>query len=231
MKYVGTELEIFKNAFIWKKYWLKMCRKYIQGNVLEVGSGLGVNTILISKLPGVSSVTALEPDPELFFESIKKKLDKVNFLNLRIQELKTDNKFDTIIYIDVLEHIAEDKQEVNRALKLLKNNGKIIILSPAHQYLFSNFDQAIGHYRRYNKYSIRKIFTSASVATKEVTIMYLDSVGMMASLVNKFLLYQQAPKAGQVFLWDRILVRISKLFDLILFYSVGKSILSVHEKI
>lgn len=45
--------------------------------------------------------------------------------------------FDTIIYIDVLEHIEDDREELNRAASHLRPGGHLIILSPAHQKLFT----------------------------------------------------------------------------------------------
>ena len=59
--------------------------------------------------------------------------------------------FDTVLYIDVLEHISDDGSEVARASQLLRPGGYVVALSPAHQMLFTPFDAAIGHYRRYSK--------------------------------------------------------------------------------
>ena len=54
------------------------------------------------------------------------------------------------MYMNVLEHIEKDKEEINNSLKILNKNGMLIILVPAHQKLFSKFDKEIGHFRRYD---------------------------------------------------------------------------------
>ena len=61
-----------------------------------------------------------------------------------------NDNFDSIMYMNVLEHIEKDKEEINNSLKILNKNGMLIILVPAHQKLFSKFDKEIGHFRRYD---------------------------------------------------------------------------------
>ena len=53
------------------------------------------------------------------------------------------------MYLHVLEHIEDDKNELNEVFKKLKSNGVLIIMVPQHQSLYSNFDKYVGHFRRY----------------------------------------------------------------------------------
>ena len=57
--------------------------------------------------------------------------------------------FDTILYLSVLEHIEDDQKEILIALDKLEDKGHLIICVPAHNYMYSNFDKEIGHFRRY----------------------------------------------------------------------------------
>jgi 2-polyprenyl-3-methyl-5-hydroxy-6-metoxy-1,4-benzoquinol methylase len=135
--------------------------------------------------------------------------------------------FDTIIYIDVLEHIEDDRAELNTAAAHLRPQGRIIVLAPAHQRLFTPFDAAIGHFRRYDRSMLRQI----SPAGLEIQRMrYLDCVGLTASAANMLLRRQSMPTATQLRFWDRWMVPISQVLDLLLRYSVGKSILAVWSK-
>ena len=59
-----------------------------------------------------------------------------------------DKKYDTILYIDVLEHIEDDYAEIKHAMGLLTSGGRIIIVSPAHNWLYNPCDKAVGHFRR-----------------------------------------------------------------------------------
>ncbi|MEQ1474101.1 MAG: methyltransferase type 12, partial [Candidatus Acidiferrum sp.] len=132
-----------------------------------------------------------------------------------------------VIYIDVLEHIENDLAEMARASRLLRKNGTICVLSPAHSWLFTPFDSAIGHFRRHN----RPTLSSLSPAGCEIVKLdYLDSVGMLASLSNKILLHQSIPSLQQIKFWDRALVPLSRVLDPLTLHKVGKSILGVWRK-
>ena len=106
MKYIGNELELFKNAHNWKSYFSGKLRDDIYGDVLEVGSGICANTKYLNN-SNVTSWTCLEPDENLI-NSIEENNTNNIFVNGTIDSIKDDKKFDTIVYIDVLEHIEED---------------------------------------------------------------------------------------------------------------------------
>jgi len=135
--------------------------------------------------------------------------------------------FDTILYIDVLEHINDDKEELKIASKHLKPGGKLIIISPAIPQLYSEFDRSVGHYRRYTKKSI-DIIAQSDLIVKRIS--YIDSLGALASLANRLFLNQKMPAVNQLKFWDKILIPCSKCVDRILGYSFGKSILAVFTK-
>lgn len=141
--------------------------------------------------------------------------------------LELASTFDTILYIDVLEHIENDFAEVQRAAQQLVPGGYLVVLAPAHQWLYTPFDRAIGHYRRYDRTALLRL-TNEHLAC--VSVKYLDSVGMLASLANRLLLKTSHPTRKQIQIWDRYMVRPSKLIDPMLGYRLGKSILVVWQK-
>jgi hypothetical protein len=135
--------------------------------------------------------------------------------------------YDAILYIDVLEHIEFDRQEVINAYHHLAPGGVIIILSPAHDFLYSLFDKSIGHYRRYSRKTLLKLRPSDSIIKFTG---YLDSVGLLASLGNKLIMKSSMPTKNQILFWDRVLVPVSKVLDRIFRFKVGKSILAIWQK-
>ncbi|HTC63523.1 MAG TPA: class I SAM-dependent methyltransferase [Candidatus Saccharimonadales bacterium] len=229
--YVGKELDIFANAIRWKKYWSSKILPYLTGDVLEVGSGQGTNTAFL-KSAGVSSWTCLEPDPELVLRTIQKFQSHPLLTDCRVETgttatIGSNRQFDAILYIDVLEHIENDHLEMQRASQLLRRGGKIIVLAPAHQWLYTPFDRAVGHFRRYDKSSLSACTPSGC---KCLLLDYLDSAGLAASLINRLALQQDMPSLSQILFWDRLLVPVSQLLDLVTFSRVGKSILGIWEK-
>ncbi|MEN8445006.1 MAG: class I SAM-dependent methyltransferase [Cyanobacteria bacterium J06555_13] len=153
---VGVELERFEKVKNWKRYVGSILCPYLKGDVLEIGAGRGNNTEFLS-IAQYSSWTFLEPDSVLY-QVLAHRITALNNPLLRthqgtIQDLSPHQRFDSILYIDVLEHIKEHQAEIASATLRLQRNGYLIVLSPAHQFLYSPFDQAVGHYRRYTKQS------------------------------------------------------------------------------
>lgn len=228
-RYIGNELELFQLAVNWKHYLARRIRPFLSGDVLEVGAGLGANIPYFFS-DRICTWTSLEPDPQLCNQYKQNQNEKripsgCILIQGTLTTLKEADRFDSIIYIDVLEHIENDHQEFENAFSRLKPNGHLVILCPAHNFLFSPFDKAIGHFRRYNKQMYRQLSLHGPIKLE-----YLDCVGMLASMANKLLLRQDYPNARQIRLWDTLLVRLSYLFDPLIFRSLGKSILGVWRK-
>jgi SAM-dependent methyltransferase len=236
IRYAGKELQFFQHASVWKKYFADFIKPYLHGKVLEVGAGIGGTTTFLSDGKQQRWI-CLEPDRHLF-EILQSRIINQELpsaciaVNGTIDHLNTIEKFDAILYIDVLEHIDDDATELAKAAALLADEGHLIILSPAHESVYSAFDKSIGHYRRYSKQSLNSVAPSSLVQKK---LKYLDSIGLLASLMNKYMLHQSLPSVKQIKIWDRCMIPISKVSDFITGYSIGRSILGVwqnklHEK-
>lgn len=225
-RYPG-ELELFAGAVNWKSYWAAQIAPYIGKTVLEVGAGAGSNTPRLVK-PRCADWLCLEPDPGLAAAITKAVLPPcVRVACGTIDDLKANEQFDTIIYADVLEHIANDAEEIAGATRRLKPGGALIVLAPAHQILFSRFDAKVGHHRRYNRNTLERCAGPELVLVK---MRYLDSVGLFASSANRWLLSPDEPTAGQVKIWDRLMVPASRALDPILGWRAGKSILAIWRR-
>ncbi|MBT4312442.1 MAG: class I SAM-dependent methyltransferase [Anaerolineae bacterium] len=229
--YIGDELEVFAKADNWKSYFSRFITPHLGEKVLEVGAGIGATTEIFCDKE-YKSWLCLEPDATLLSEidaKIKKE-ELPSFCETKkglVANLEKDAFFDSIIYIDVLEHIENDYEELIQASQHLKEGGKIIVLSPAYQSLYSPFDKAIGHFRRYDRASISAI---TPPDTKIIKSIYLDAVGVFLSFANRLFLRQNNPTDQQIQFWDKVIIPISRLFDPIIGYSAGRSILCVWEK-
>jgi len=171
----------------------------------------------------------LEPDANLASQ-IKDRLEKgqlpgnCRVVTGTIASVDAAAFFDTILYIDVLEHISEDWAELVRAYRFLAARGNLVVMVPAHQFLFTAFDAAIGHHRRYNRAGLRAL---TPPGCQIVTCLMLDSAGFFASLAKKILPSAPLPSKKQIAVWDKFLVPISRVFDRGLGYSFGKTIVAV----
>jgi SAM-dependent methyltransferase len=231
INYVGNELELFQHATVWKKYFGKLLKPYLTGRVLEVGAGLGGTTEYLCDGSQPKWV-CLEPDPELFLQ-LNKKISQKELpsscvaLKGTITDLPANEKFNAIVYIDVIEHIENDREELKNAEQLLAPGGHLLVLVPAHQFVYSPFDKSIGHFRRYDK---KQLAETAPSSVQLEKIFYLDSMGLLASMMNKYFLKQNYPTKKQVRFWDKLIVRISKLTDAMIGYSTGKTLIAIWQK-
>jgi SAM-dependent methyltransferase len=227
LKYVGNELDVFAHAVNWKRYWAARLRPYISGHVLEVGAGLGANTRHLWNST-VTSIHCLEPDADLA-ERLRAAVAGLPGVSVTVGTIEslTEQRFDTIAYIDVLEHIHGDKAELARAAALLRPCGRLVVLSPAHQRLFSPFDEAIGHYRRYAR---RSLLAIGPEGCRLEAMCYLDSAGLLTSAANRIALRQRLPTLAQIQFWDTYIIPVSRTLDPLLRYRLGKSILAVWAK-
>jgi hypothetical protein len=230
-KYPGSELDVFRNARNWKKYWSSTIRPYIRGTVLEVGGGIGSNVPYISHQK-VRSITLLEPDKDLWQRAQSETPSDwqgipIETHNGTIKSLDRNHRFQTILYIDVLEHIENDREELANAAQRLSRGGHLIVLVPAYNFLYSEFDKAIGHHRRYGRTSLSTLRPPGCAL---VRLRNLDSVGLLASAMNKLFLRQSIPTEAQISLWDRGLVRLSTILDVLTGFRVGKTLVAVWKK-
>lgn len=230
-KYSGSELELFSEAKNWKDYWSSAIRPYLGTRILDVGAGIGSTARVLSDNK-YERWLALEPDANLA-SRMKAAVAAGAFQdNFEVcvgstVDLPDDEHFDTILYIDVLEHIEDHKEELNRVVKHLVPGGRVVVLSPAHQWLYTPFDQAIGHVRRYSRHTL--LSTKPNELITE-SICYLDSVGLLASIGNRFMLRSASPNAAQIKIWDDWMVPASRVVDKITGNNIGKSILGVFRR-
>jgi SAM-dependent methyltransferase len=230
-RYVGGELELFARASHWKRYVGHVLEPFIGARVLEVGAGIGGNISHFASR-SVREWTSLEPDPEQARRITERvaagELPACRVIAGTLDSVGRSARFDTILYIDVLEHIAEDRAELARAARHLADAGNLVVLAPAHQFLFSPFDAAIGHHRRYSATSLAAL---APPGCRLRRSLMLDSAGFFASLANRLLLAAALPTPGQIAFWDKVLVPISRVLDRITFHRFGKTVVTVWRRL
>ena len=119
-------------------------------SILDFGAGSGTNVEILTKL---GSVDVFE-DNNKMRKFLKKRFKKNK--NVKIID-KINNKYDLVLAADVVEHIKNDKKTIKNFYNFLKKDGHVLITVPAFNFLFSNKDVALKHFRRYRKSNIKKL--------------------------------------------------------------------------
>lgn len=160
---ISSNLEQWNKLGRYSEWMYHSYEQYVGKRVLDVGAGVGnLTKFLLNRCEFVFAIDIFEHQ----IETMKKRFEKYpnfsaknfNILEDDLEELKK-YKFDTIICINVLEHLENDKIAIDRMKFLLTKGGRIIILVPAWKKLFSYMDKNVGHYRRYDR---RELQTLAS---------------------------------------------------------------------
>ena len=219
--YDGWELEYFDRAINFRNYQFDILKKYIKGIVAEVGPGNG--SFLKYYLPLAEQIDLYEPSNNFIDNLNKIKNQKTSIINNNFTQ--KDNAYNTILYLDVLEHIENDENELEIAFKSLKTGGALIINVPAFQHLYSQFDKDIDHFRRYSKNDLKKLTNKFKFS--KTKLIYYDSIGYFLSIGSKLITKNYLNNfENKIKIWDT-LMPISKIIDLIIFNSIGKSLIMI----
>lgn len=232
LAYAGSELQLFAAAKRWKRYWSSRVAPFVHGDVLDVGAGIGSTISILAPQVDGASWTALEPDTQLFRElqnarEAGRLPRDTRLLQGILADLPANERFHCILYIDVLEHIEDDAGELRRAREHLLPGGHLIVVAPAHNALYTPFDQAIGHFRRYDRRGLARLLPEG---LERIELRYLDSVGLLASAANRLLLRTAHPTPAQIATWDTLMVPLSRLVDPITVGLLGKTVLMVARR-
>jgi ubiquinone/menaquinone biosynthesis C-methylase UbiE len=225
----------YHNDIFGSRLLVRILQQHLAGTALEVGAGGGAVTRALSA--HCSSVTALEPHKELHSTLARTTSDLSNvttrneFLQSYVQSLSgkpPDQRqgFDAIVYINVLEHIADDLAELSLATSVLKHDGRVLIVVPAHQWLYAKVDRLTGHHRRYSKRGLQSAITRSGLHVE--SIRYFDTVGLLPYYVIYKLLRSTSTAGTNAVIYSRIIMPISYLlYRFSKGHLIGKNLVAV----
>jgi 2-polyprenyl-3-methyl-5-hydroxy-6-metoxy-1,4-benzoquinol methylase len=228
-------LEIFAGLNKFNSWLFETIAPYCKDDLLEIGSGIGnISELLLQKF---ISVTLSDLRTE-YCQILQKKFGSNNHLKniyaIDLAENAFENKyaslqngFDTIVASNIIEHIQDDRQAIKNSRSMLKKNGRLIVLVPAYNILYNGFDKELGHFHRYTKNSLSKLFNNEGfdvVHTQYFNFMAIFGWWFSGSVLKKKIL----PR-NQLVLYNK-LIPLIKLADRIMMNQIGLSVIAVGEK-
>ena len=227
-------LERFAEARNFNRWLFETIAPYCKGRVLEVGSGIGNISHFFLENNFQTTLSDLRSE---YCHALEQRfggnpslmgIKKIDLTDAAFSTSHADllGFFDTIVALNVIEHIENAALAVSNCNKLLKANGQIIILVPAYQFLYNSFDVELGHYIRYNTKSLKKLLEETGFAVTHQQ--YFNAAGITGWLMNGLFRKKLIPKK-QLKIFDK-LVPVIRFIDAITFNTVGLSIIAVAKK-
>jgi SAM-dependent methyltransferase len=175
-------LKLTANARNYNRWLYDRARPFLGSRVLDFGAGIGTFTELAAD--DGREVVALEPHAEyaeLLRERFRDRPD-VTVAERTIDALAEEASFDSALCFNVLEHVGDDAGALAAVRRRLRPGGSLLLLVPAHGFLLSETDRAIGHHRRYAKRPLRRLLADAGYEV--TTLRYVNPVGAIGWLVS-----------------------------------------------
>ena len=232
MEYAGKELEIMSFARNYYRWMMQYFAPFIGEHVIEVGAGCGnVTDMLIHH--GAKRIIALEPSDNMYglLKDRFRHTPAVTTVkaNLSSGVLRPEADADSVIYVNVLEHIERDFEELLLVRRFLSDRGRLLIFVPALPQLFGTFDSAVGHFRRYTKTGLLKLIRQAGYDVLQCR--YFDLPGAAAWWVLFRLLRRTTFTSHDIAFYDRYAVPVIQRLEQFIEPPVGKNLLLISQKL
>jgi|ERR1017187_1602356 SAM-dependent methyltransferase len=185
--------------------------KFLRGNVLEVGAGIGQMTSELLKMPEIQHLTSIEPN-EGFCTHLHARLPGHDLVQGTISDLPSGTDWNAILSINVLEHIEDDAGELAAYRRLLRPaRGALCLFVPARPEIYAPIDRAFGHFRRYTRPELRNRLENAGF--RLLRIRYYNLAGYFLWWLNFRCLKKRSFDAAAVRLFDRAIFPVIHGFE------------------
>jgi len=220
-------LESMSQAVWYNQWTLKKFSAFLKGDILEVGCGIGNFT---DSLINYGNVYAIDISKE-YVDKTKNLVNGKASVGLGdIESGKyffVKKEFDCIVCLNVLEHIKNDEAALKNIYDLLKPGGNLILLVPAHSFLYSKIDKLLGHFKRYNKWELKRMLDN--IGFKILKIRLLNLLGAVGWFISGKILGNQYIDSSKIKIFN-LIAPITLNMENVIEPPLGTSILIVAGK-
>ena len=207
----------------------ELCSDRLGHRVLEVGAGLGAIT---GRYEQGREVVANDVSASCV-ESLRERF--AGHPNVRVEDrdlrtLELDERFDSVLMVNVLEHIADDVEALRGLSQLLVPGGNIVVYVPALNGLYGALDHKIGHYRRYSVWRLREVFREAGLDPAELRWVNFVAIPAWAAF-GRGDVNDPNRSSKLLSLWDRTAVPASRFMEAHVRTPIGLNVLGVGRRL
>jgi SAM-dependent methyltransferase len=227
-QFFGKDLEAMSFAKNYQRWILAEFLPYFGNSIAEVGAGAGSFSTLILET-NIRSLKAFEPSQNMYplLEEALRQDKRAAAINDFFGSTSTGEYFDSVLYVNVLEHIENDASELAKVREALNPNGHLLIFVPALPWLYSDLDRQVGHFRRYMKKDLVELTQRSGFFV--VKARYFDIAGIIPWYIS-FVLLKNSIGGGSISLYDRLVVPVMRVLEGLVPPPIGKNVLLVAKK-
>jgi SAM-dependent methyltransferase len=229
--YIGTELHALAEARNYYRWVISRFAPFLGKRVIEIGAGIGTFSRSILTHTTVSELVMVEPGDNLV-PLLQKRFagePRVKIIHGYFQDLKPSTSADSVVLVNVLEHVAEDRALLNDVREVLTPGGTLLLLVPALSLLYGTLDVAFGHYRRYNKPSLADKLQEAGFQV--LFLSYFNLPGTLGWFLTGRVLRRRTLKPRHVRLYDRWVIPWLSRLEERWTPPLGQSLMAIARKI
>jgi SAM-dependent methyltransferase len=225
---IGYEtLRTFALTHNYNQWILGLLKPFMGNRILEIGCGIGN---LSCYLRSLGSLICLDNSKQ-FVDHMKIDYPDIPFYHYdvsddRVRTLSKEN-LDTIICVNVLEHVEDDIKALTNMWSILRPNGTLLLFVPALNVLYSEIDRKLGHFRRYDRKSLTEKLRCAGFQIKE--LQYKSLLAMAGWFLRGRIWKKERVPVLQTILFDRFLPLIARIEGLMTL-PFGMSLFAVAQK-
>jgi SAM-dependent methyltransferase len=229
---MSSGLEAATNYHRWNYEWIA---PYVSGRILDIGGGTGNHIAFLR----AAELVSIDLSEEVVDELRARYRDRPNWsfatgdiTDVRLVETLGPSRFDTVLSCNVFEHIPNDEVAFAHAARLLKPGGRLVLLLPAHAWLFGSMDRLAGHFRRYSVADAGRRLAAAGL--ERVALRYVNLVGAFGWFVNNRMIPHRDLSSrsinSQIRVFDRFLIPVLKRIEGARHMPFGQSLICVGRK-
>ena len=230
-EYYGRDLEAMSFATNYHRWVIDEFRPCFGDRTADMGAGTGNFSDLLLEARVTGQLVAFEPSANMYpvLEERLGARENVETVNggLSDEYFESEKSFDSIVYVNVLEHIQNDGEELSSAHRALKPGGHLLLFVPALPSLFSELDRLLGHFRRYRKRGLVDLVRTAGFDV--IKVKYFDFLGIVPWYLT-YVLFKRTISRNDVIYYDRLAVPVMRRIEGAITPPVGKNILLVGRK-
>lgn len=220
-------------AYRYMDWVLTPFKPYLRGEIVEVGIG---HASYFEPLKKYGNYVGIDVDEQSVADARVRfpgtRFERADILQAGFLESLFPRGVDSIVSLNVFEHIEDDARAVKNLVEALKPGGHLLVNVPALMPLYNDMDRLAGHYRRYHAAGFGRLLAPLPVKIERLS--YFNPIGGLGWWVNRFRRHESLNSDdvnGQIVIFEKYILPFSRALDPLTRGFFGQSLICVARRL